>query len=197
MVVLEFIVFSYRHDKPEAPALACILFETFKNRTIVRSVGHRFPGVVVWPQVRNPRMGPQESNRPNWKEEESKSPIWNSLVNSFYLDSVKMLRDALFANRRAEATILDKTVETVETFSNEFFGQYREPRTSGNHSLWFEFQLQNTVLAVSDLRQRFIARDQPDLPFDLISHVVTSVCYLLGTILKIKYKFWENLSCLI
>ena len=33
-----------------------------------------------------------------------------------------------------------------------------------------------------------------DLPFGHISHVVTSVCYLLGTILNIKYKFWENLS---
>ena len=36
-----------------------------------------------------------------------------------------------------------------------------------------------------------------DLQFGHISHVVTSVCYLLVTILNIKYKFWENLSCLI
>ena len=42
-----------------------------------------------------------------------------------------------------------------------------------------------------------MARDQSDLLFDHISHVVKSVCYLLGTILKIKYKLWENLSCLI
>ena len=54
-------------------------------------------------------------------------------------------------------------------------------------SLLFEIQLQDTVLAVSDLRQRFTGRDQSDFPFDQISHVVTSVCYLLGTILKIKY----------
>ena len=92
--------------------------------------------------------------------------------------------------------------ESIETFSNEFFGQYSEPRTSGNHvilslpsRLQSAVQLQDTVLAVSDLRQRFIARDQSDPSFDDISHVVTFVCYLLGTILKIKYKFWENLSC--
>ena len=33
-----------------------------------------------------------------------------------------------------------------------------------------------------------------DLPFGHISHVVSSVCYLLETILNIKYKFWENLN---
>ena len=59
------------------------------------------------------------------------------------------------------------------------------------------FKLQDTVLAVSDLRQRVIARDQSDRSsIDHISHFVTSVCYLSGTILNIKYKFWENLSSL-
>ena len=44
------------------------------------------------------------------------------------------------------------------------------------------FQLPDTVLAVSDLRQRAIAIDQSDRnPFGHISHVVISVCYLLGT----------------
>ena len=51
------------------------------------------------------------------------------------------------------------------------------------------FQLQDAVLAVSDLWQRVIARDQSDLQFGHISHVVTSVCYLLVTILNIKDKF--------
>ena len=53
------------------------------------------------------------------------------------------------------------------------------------------------ILVVSDLWQNFIARDQSDLLFDHISHVVASVCYLLGTIFKIRYKFRENLSYLI
>ena len=88
----------------------------------------------------------------------------------------------------------------LETFSNEFSGQYRDPRTSENRVILSRlqsasFQLPDTVLAVSDLRQRAIAIDQSDRnPFGHISHVVTSVCYLLGTILNIKYKFWENLS---
>ena len=52
----------------------------------------------------------------------------------------------------------------------------------------------------ADLRQRLIARDQSDLPFDHIDHVVISVCYLMGTIWKIKYVkavLRGNLSCLI
>ena len=49
------------------------------------------------------------------------------------------------------------------------------------------FPLQDTVLAVSDLRQRVIARDQSDR-----SPVWPYVCYLLVTNLNIKYKFWEN-----
>ena len=52
--------------------------------------------------------------------------------------------------------------------------------------LSLRLRLQDTVLAVSDLRQRFIDRNQSDLRFDHISHVVTSVCYLLGTIFQIK-----------
>ena len=57
--------------------------------------------------------------------------------------------------------------------SNEFFGQYREPRASENRVILSfsvvpfavcdsSFQLQDTVLAVSDLRQRVIDRDQSD-----------------------------------
>ena len=95
----------------------------------------------------------------------------------------------------------------LEAFSNEFFGQYREPRASENRViLSFSvvtlavrdscFQLQDTVLAVSDLRQRGIARDQsnrsPVWPYQ-------SRCYIcllpIGTISNIKYKFWENLIC--
>ena len=68
-------------------------------------------------------------------------------------------------------------------------------------SLGFNFWLQDTVLVVTDWWQHFIARDQSDLLFNHISHVsvVTSVCYLLRTILKIhvKYKFREKLSFLI
>ena len=56
---------------------------------------------------------------------------------------------------------------------NEFFGQYREPRASENRVILSfsvvtftvcdsSFQLQDAVLAVSDLRQRVIARDQSD-----------------------------------
>ena len=53
------------------------------------------------------------------------------------------------------------------------------------------------LAAASDSRQRFIARDQSDLLFDHISHVVTSGFFLSETILKIKHNFRENFSCLI
>ena len=56
---------------------------------------------------------------------------------------------------------------------------------------------QDTVLAVSDLPQRVIARDQsgrsPVWPYQSRC----SDCYLFVTISNVKYKFWENLSCLI
>ena len=44
-----------------------------------------------------------------------------------------------------------------------------------------------------DTMRLFIARDQSDLPFDHISHVVISVSYLLRAILKIK-RIWKNLG---
>ena len=62
----------------------------------------------------------------------------------------------------------------LEAFSNEFFGpECREPRASENRVILsfsvvmfavcdLSFQLQDTVLAVSDLRQLVIARDQSD-----------------------------------
>ena len=53
------------------------------------------------------------------------------------------------------------------------------------------------LAAASDSRTRFIARDQSDLLFDHISHVVTSGFFLSETTLKIKYNFRNNLSCLI
>ena len=67
---------------------------------------------------------------------------------------------------------------------------------------------QARLFTTRDTMRLFKARDQSDLPFDHISHVVISVCYLLRTILKIK-RIWknprefeinrisENLSCLI
>ena len=74
---------------------------------------------------------------------------------------------------------------TVETFSETFFGGLSfNIKTS---FLWLV--IYGSVL--------IIARNQSDLPFDHISHVFFYVCYLLGKMLKIKYKFWENLSCLI
>ena len=46
---------------------------------------------------------------------------------------------------------------------NTGLNQYREPRTSENRVMLFlSSPLQDTVLAVSDLRQRVIARDQSD-----------------------------------
>ena len=82
----------------------------------------------------------------------------------------------------------------IETFSNTFFGQYREPRTSGNrvnlslpsrlHAFYgssFSFKTTFLRLVIFD-NGSFIARDQSDLPFDYVNHVAISVCYLFRLI---------------
>ena len=87
----------------------------------------------------------------------------------------------------------------LKMFSNEFFGQYREPRTSGNHVILSLSSRLQSAIRVFNFKTPFLwlviydSASYPeinpiDLPFGHISQV-TSVFYLLGKILNIKYKF--------